>query len=144
MTSNMQTEWSRQGSKRRRIRQRFIAQARRGGLDCAFCHQPINPDAPYLDPGELTVDHIVPLSAGGAPFELANLAPAHRHCNRQAGDKRSSAPSSGDPHVELPKRSWQLHPDGSVPTADHPLTDDRGDTWYENGARCYETSRRWW
>lgn len=144
MTSSAQTEWSRQASKRRRIRDRFISQARREGLNCAFCQQPINPDAPHLDPGELTVDHIVPLSQGGAPFERANLAPAHRHCNRQAGDKRTSPNPGYDAHGDLPKGSWQLHPDSSVPTEDHPLTDDHGSTHYENGGRVYETTRRWW
>ncbi|MGX7696370.1 HNH endonuclease [Gordonia polyisoprenivorans] len=149
MTSSAQTEWSRQASKRRRIRNRFIAQAKRDGLHCAFCRQPIDPDAPHLDPGELTIDHIVPLSQGGAPFELSNLAAAHRHCNRQAGDKRSTGTFSHEPDSAPPKGSWQLHPNGSIPTEDHPLIDDRGSTYYEtsghyNGGRVYETNRRWW
>ena len=144
MPNTAQTEWSRQASKRRRIRDRFINRARRDGLDCAFCSQPINPDAPHLDPGELTIDHIVPLSQGGAPFELSNLAPAHRYCNRQAGDKRPTRTYSHEPDSALPKGSWQLHPDGSVPTEDRPLTDDHGSTYYENGGRVYETNRRWW
>lgn len=123
-----QTEWSRQASKRRRIRDRFIAQARNGGLDCSFCGHRIDPGAPHLDPGELTLDHVVPLSAGGAPFELSNLAAAHRRCNRAAGDKRQA----------------RAMPDGRVPTAADPHIDERGGrTWYEGGARVFETWRTW-
>ncbi|MGC5245405.1 HNH endonuclease [Gordonia sp. DT219] len=140
MPSNGQTEWSRQASRRRRIRDRYLARARNTGLDCAFCHQPIDPNAPHLDPGELTIDHIVPLSAGGAPFDASNLAPAHRHCNRQAGDKRGSQPAA----EAAPSGSWQLHPDGSVPTQSRPLVDAQGGrTWYEEGRRVFETGRRW-
>lgn len=149
MTNNsQQTEWSRQGSKRRRIRAKFMAQARSAaGLECSFCHQPISPDRPHLDAAELVVDHVVPLSAGGAPFDSSNLAPAHRHCNRQAGDKRSTGTSTGtyshEPDSAPPKGLWQLHPDGSVPTEDHPLTDDRGALYYLEGKRIYKTTRTW-
>lgn len=142
MPNTAQTEWSRQASKRRRIRDRFINRARRDGLDCAFCSQPINPDAPHLDPGELTIDHIVPLSQGGEPFALSNLAPAHRHCNRQAGDKRAVLPELQPATPD--QRGWQLHEDGAVPTAEQPLTDNTGGrTWYDSGQRCYETGRTW-
>lgn len=141
MSTTSQTEWSRQASRRRRIREKFIHAARSpAGLACALCGQPINPDAPHLDPGELTVDHVTPLSAGGAPFEMKNCQAAHRACNRAAGDKREI---QGRAHNQA-SLFQHSHPDGSLVTPEHPLIDDLGGrTWYANGQRCYITGRTW-
>ena len=35
-----------------------------------------------------TVDHIVPLSKGGAPFDLGNVQAAHARCNFARRDGR--------------------------------------------------------
>jgi 5-methylcytosine-specific restriction protein A len=43
---------------------------------------------------DLTVDHVVPLAAGGAPFDIANTAVLCRSCNSTKGastDRASSA-----------------------------------------------------
>lgn len=53
---------------------------------CGICGGEIDYNAPHLDPGEYTVDHIVPLAQGGADT-LSNKQAAHRYCNRQLGDK---------------------------------------------------------
>lgn len=53
---------------------------------CHICGQPIDYDAPHLDPGEFVVDHVIPLARGGFNT-LENAAAAHRHCNRQKADK---------------------------------------------------------
>lgn len=37
--------------------------------------------------GANSVDHIVPIAAGGDPLALANLAPAHISCNSRKGKK---------------------------------------------------------
>lgn len=37
-------------------------------------------------PGSTTVDHIVPISLGGALLDPANLRPAHLTCNSKRGD----------------------------------------------------------
>jgi len=43
---------------------------------------------------DLTVDHIIPLSAGGAPFDIANTHVLCRTCNSSKGADR------GSPHAE--------------------------------------------
>lgn len=54
---------------------------------CGICGYPV--DFSYRAPHPLspTVDHIIPVSKGGHPFELSNLQLAHRYCNRQKSDK---------------------------------------------------------
>ena len=42
-------------------------------------------------PGATTADHIVPRSKGGAVYDLANLGPAHKHCNESRGNRPAEA-----------------------------------------------------
>jgi 5-methylcytosine-specific restriction endonuclease McrA len=44
---------------------------------------------------DLTVDHVVPLAAGGAPFDIANTAVLCRSCNSTKG---ASAEGGGVAH----------------------------------------------
>lgn len=37
------------------------------------------------DDGATTADHLVPLSKGGAPYDLDNARPAHLGCNARRG-----------------------------------------------------------
>lgn len=67
------------------IRDRHRKQIARGKPDCHICGQPIDYNAPYLDPGEYVVDHIVPLNKGGTDT-INNKAAAHRACNRNKSD----------------------------------------------------------
>jgi len=48
---------------------------------------------------DLTVDHVVPLAAGGAPFDIANCAVLCRSCNSTKG---ASEADRGDPHGDDP------------------------------------------
>lgn len=58
--------------------------------DCGICGQPIDYTAPYLDPGEYVVDHIIPLANAGhdTPREQARqptapaTAPSPTNCPR--------------------------------------------------------------
>lgn len=59
---------------------------RRGKPGCGICGEPIDYDLPHLDPGEFTVDHIVPLAKGGLDV-IENKQAAHRLCNRLKSDK---------------------------------------------------------
>lgn len=54
---------------------------------CGICGGEV--DFKYKSPHPLspTVDHIIPISKGGHPSDLANLQLAHRWCNRQKSDK---------------------------------------------------------
>ena len=45
---------------------------------------------------DLTVDHVVPLAAGGAPFDIGNCAVLCRSCNSTKG---ASEPDRGSPHA---------------------------------------------
>jgi 5-methylcytosine-specific restriction protein A len=45
---------------------------------------------------DLTVDHVVPLAAGGAPFDIGNTAVLCRSCNSTKG---ASEPDRGYPHA---------------------------------------------
>ncbi|WP_375544243.1 HNH endonuclease [Pseudoclavibacter albus] len=38
-------------------------------------------------PGATTADHVIPRSRGGAVYDLANLAPAHKRCNESRGNR---------------------------------------------------------
>ena len=40
---------------------------------------------------DLTVDHVVPLAAGGAPFDIANTAVLCRSCNSSKGESTDRA-----------------------------------------------------
>jgi len=44
---------------------------------CHICHHP----------GADTLDHLIPLAAGGEPYDPDNLAPAHRVCNSRKNAK---------------------------------------------------------
>ena len=54
---------------------------------CGICGLPVDKDLKSPDPMSKTIDHIIPVSKGGHPSDLANLQLAHRCCNRQKGNK---------------------------------------------------------
>lgn len=56
----------------------------RGEWTCGICGDSIDPDLPGTDPNGATMDHIVPVSAGGMDDD-DNLQPAHRRCNEAKG-----------------------------------------------------------
>lgn len=63
---------------------------------CSSCHNFIDVNAPIklpdgsLNPLAVEVDHRVPISRGGAPYELENLQLMHMKCNRKKGAKMAS------------------------------------------------------
>ena len=79
--------------------------ARKGGLavervdlealwtgHCALCGEQMSSDTPYPDPMSKSLDHIVPLSRGGAHVR-ENLQWAHLVCNQRKGDRPRLAAS---------------------------------------------------
>jgi 5-methylcytosine-specific restriction protein A len=63
---------------------------------------------------DLTADHIVPLAAGGAPFDPSNLAVLCRSCNstKGAGDADRGSPHAGSTLLE--DRASHLYARGRV------------------------------
>lgn len=63
---------------------------------CAECHGFIDITLPMNDENgkrnlmSVEVDHIVPISRGGAPYALENLQLTHTKCNRKKGAKMRS------------------------------------------------------
>ena len=54
---------------------------------CAICGRPVNFDLKFPDPWSPTVDHIIPISKGGSPADMANMQLAHLQCNRLKASK---------------------------------------------------------
>ena len=54
---------------------------------CAICGRPVNFDLRFPDPWSPTVDHIIPISKGGNPADIANMQLAHLQCNRLKSSK---------------------------------------------------------
>lgn len=56
----------------------------RDGWVCGLCDEPVPRDAVYPDPLSASLDHVVPLSLGGA-HSLENVQLAHLSCNVRKG-----------------------------------------------------------
>ena len=54
--------------------------AERDGWECQLCGDPVSPDAAWPDPMCKSIDHIQPISLGGA-HDPSNAQLAHLRCN---------------------------------------------------------------
>jgi len=45
-------------------------------------------------PGSNSADHIIPISKGGAVYDIDNLGPSHRKCNYARGNRAAGGPAS--------------------------------------------------
>lgn len=54
---------------------------------CGICGKPVDKSLKAPEPLSPCIDHIIPVSKGGHPSDLANLQLAHWICNRQKSDK---------------------------------------------------------
>lgn len=57
---------------------------RRDGWRCHLCARPVDPTLYFQHRDAATLDHLIPVSAGGTD-EASNLALAHRGCNSRRG-----------------------------------------------------------
>jgi len=64
---------------------------------CGICGKPVDFSIRNPHPLAPTVDHIIPVSKGGHPTDIANLQLAHRCCNREKSDKLLEAKRAEDP-----------------------------------------------
>ncbi|MER7053478.1 HNH endonuclease signature motif containing protein [Streptomyces sp. NPDC000351] len=88
-------EWAAAYDARRRA---LVVQARTGevfapldvhtrdGWICQLCHEPIDQGMAWPNPMSPSVDHVIPLSRGGA-HALSNVQSAHLGCNSSKGDR---------------------------------------------------------
>lgn len=82
--------------RRARKRQAFVEEVwrpilfERDNWTCQLCGDPVDPDLKYPDPMCASVDHIVPLCAGGE-HSYANTQLAHALCNSLKGDRESGS-----------------------------------------------------
>lgn len=72
----------RSGHAWRKLRVQVLAEETR----CWLCGFEVDQTLDRFDPGAPWVDHVVPIYAGGAKMDRANLRLAHRQCNQ--GRKR--------------------------------------------------------
>lgn len=80
---------------------------------CGICGREIDMTLKSPHPLSATVDHIIPVSKGGHPSELANLQAAHRVCNQQKKDKlliesTKKKLKEQSPDAEAPDQEAQL------------------------------------
>jgi len=73
--------------------------------DCHLCGLPLDPTAPARTRWASTVDHIVPVNAGGDVYDVGNLAGAHHGCNSSKQDKVDPRRSPNASAVR-PSRPW--------------------------------------
>ena len=58
----------------------------RDGWVCYLCAQPVNRDTPWPDPWSPSLDHVIPLAAGGS-HSLENTRCTHLRCNLSKNDR---------------------------------------------------------
>ena len=74
---------------------------------CAICGKFIDTTLPAFDPLACEADHIIPISRGGAPYELSNIQLTHSRCNRKKGAKINEESSGADLSNPFPiSNSW--------------------------------------
>jgi 5-methylcytosine-specific restriction endonuclease McrA len=89
MPSNPRT---RNGAKYRRLRTQLLATEDR----CSICGGHIDKSLKTPHPLSAELEHVVPLSCGGAAYRRENLAIAHRRCNRFKSNKVLGSPRGTD------------------------------------------------
>lgn len=88
------------------VRKRAISMA---GDDphCAICGKPLDPGAPQYSSNAIEVDHIVPISRGGLPYDIDNLQVVCLTCNRRKGKKMADDCKDKDDENPIPlSNAW--------------------------------------
>ena len=77
------------GHKRRLLRAQVLAEED----VCWLCGLPVDKDLPAGHPMSAELDHVAPVSKGGALFDRANLRLSHRLHNQQRGNLDNLRPT---------------------------------------------------
>lgn len=72
------------------------------GRPCWICGLPIDPALPAGHPLAFELDELVPVSKGGSPVDMRNVAGSHRCCNQWRSDR--SVDAVGRIRAEVVKR----------------------------------------
>ena len=97
---------------------RIVSKVRGRRDPCAICWHPIDYDLKSPDPMSFELDHIVPISKGGDPYDPANGQASHRCCNnwrKDRGMRWVDDVMSGAISPRTPPPIWR---DGAEPGAD--------------------------
>jgi hypothetical protein len=54
--------------------------------ECWLCNTPVDKELKFPHPMSKSMDHKIPVSRGGDPFDKDNVRLAHLHCNRLRGN----------------------------------------------------------
>ncbi len=74
---------------------RLCARLRARREPCSLCGQPIDYDAPPRTRWSFSLDHINPITRGGAVLDPTNAAPAHYGCNSRKGNGQRTPAGNG-------------------------------------------------
>lgn len=85
------TPWNSNGNAKRKL----IARLRAEGRPCHLCGKSIDYTLPPSDPMSFSLDHIRPISKGGALYDYENAAASHRLCNMKKGNRIGDADRAG-------------------------------------------------
>ena len=81
---------------------RVIGIAQSGGI-CLLCGTPMRLDLPGTHRDGPTLEHVVPVSRGGHPYDRRNLSASHLRCNSARGNRLLSELRTT---TEQPSRDW--------------------------------------
>ncbi len=68
---------------------------------CGICGKPVDFKYKFPHPLSPCIDHIIPVSKGGHPSDIANMQLAHMTCNRDKSDKLVTAKQGISTGIEL-------------------------------------------
>ena len=79
---------------------------------CWICGEPVDPALKSPHPLSRTVDHKIPVSKGGHPSDLDNMAIAHRKCNIEKSNqlyyKKPEKPDKQKKQRAQVTRDWRV------------------------------------
>lgn len=96
---------------------RFTSKVRARGDRCAICWHDIDYSLTTPDPMSFEVDHIVPISRGGDPYDPANGQASHRCCNNWRKDRPMSYVDDVMNGIIVPKTPPPIWREGENPSS---------------------------
>jgi 5-methylcytosine-specific restriction endonuclease McrA len=77
---------------------------------CTACGVELDLSLPRTHPASAQVDHIIPVSRGGAMYDRANLTSMCRACNREKSDRmpgeKPGKQAPTEPRTFVTSRTW--------------------------------------